>query len=77
MQYANTHSLPLLVKNSGHGFTKTLEESIRPEQNGIQLSLKGLDNFRVDTKKNTVTVGGGVKNWQVADAVFAAKKRTC
>lgn len=69
------NKIVFMIRNSGHGFTKTLDESFRGD--GLQLSLAKMNKITVDSKKNTITVQGGVKNWQVIDALWKAKKRTC
>lgn len=69
------NKIVFMIRNSGHGFTKTLDDSFRGD--GMQLSLAKMDKVTVDSKKNTITVQGGVKNWQVIDALWKVKKRTC
>lgn len=70
MKYANKKSIPILAKNGGHGWIKTLGDV----KNGIQITLAGLKDITVH--KNTATVQGGARTYMVRDALWAQKKYT-
>ncbi|TGZ78452.1 FAD-binding domain-containing protein [Ascodesmis nigricans] len=76
VNYTYMYNVPLLVRNSGHGFASSLDDTIRMDRGGIQISLRKMDGIEIDQVANTMTVEGGVKNWQVAEALAAAKKRS-
>lgn len=72
VKYATKRGIKILVRNTSHGFTKSLEA----KSGGIQISLSRLNSISVNTKTRKLTVGGGVENWQIVDALQAVNQRT-
>ncbi|KAI5778474.1 hypothetical protein EDC01DRAFT_346459 [Geopyxis carbonaria] len=73
VRFATRHRLPLLVTNTAHGFTRTIQDNVH---GGLQISVRALDSIAIDVHANTATIGGGVRNYELVEALFKAKKRT-
>jgi FAD/FMN-containing dehydrogenase len=72
VKYAAKRGIKLLVKNTSHGFTK----SVRSVVNGIQISVRQMNSINLDLEKNVATLGGGVIMAEFVDALWKAGKRT-
>ncbi|KAH1897014.1 hypothetical protein KXW02_006686 [Aspergillus fumigatus] len=68
--FATRCKIPFLASSGQHGFDTELAEL----QNGMEIDLSAFRNVSVDAKKNTLTVGGGVRFMDVFDPVFNAGK---
>jgi FAD/FMN-containing dehydrogenase len=72
VNYAAKRGIKLLVKNTSHGFAK----SVRSVVNGIQISVQQMNNISLDLENNVATLGGGVIVAEFIDALWKAGKRT-
>lgn len=72
MKYAAQRKIKLLIRNTSHGFTETVESVV----NGIQISIRALNSVKIDASKNTAIVGGGVMVAEFIDALWKAGKRS-
>lgn len=72
VRYATKRGLRILIRNTSHGFTKTLELM----DGGIQISLARMKRLSLDVEGHRLTVGGGVENWQIVDELYAVNQRT-
>ncbi|KAF8247119.1 FAD-binding domain-containing protein [Wilcoxina mikolae CBS 423.85] len=72
VKYAAQRQIKLLIRNTSHGFTETVESVV----NGIQISIRALNSVKIDASKNTATVGGGVMVAEFIDALWKAGKRS-
>lgn len=70
MRFARKYNIPFLATGGGHGYTWSLSKI----QNGIQLDLGNFKKIEVDTKENTMTVGGAVVLGDVTAALEAVNR---
>lgn len=68
MNYANTLGLPFLAVNRGHGSTETLGKL----KNGIEISVRTLDEIRISPDGTSAFMQGGVYGDQVISSLWDA-----
>lgn len=68
MKYANTHGLPFLAVNRGHGSTKTLGIL----KHGIEIRIRTLDEIRISPGGASAFMQGGVYGDQVISTLWDA-----
>ncbi|KAJ5273272.1 hypothetical protein N7478_008397 [Penicillium angulare] len=72
IKYANTHSLPFLAVNGGHGAISSLEAV----NNGIQIWLNQLNSISIAKDGSTATIGGGAPSKHITETLWAENKQT-
>ncbi|KAF7520829.1 hypothetical protein PCG10_008755 [Penicillium crustosum] len=66
VKFANSHGIPFLAVNRGHGSTKTLGRL----KNGIEISMAQLTDIEIADDEASAFFGGGVWDGQVIDALW-------
>lgn len=66
VKIAAQHQIPFSVTSGGGGVTTTLSKL----QDGLAINLVNFQSVSLDTKQNTLTVGGGVVFSQIIDVLF-------
>ncbi|KAI5845571.1 hypothetical protein DFP73DRAFT_395574 [Morchella snyderi] len=72
IKYANSHSREILAGNRRHAWSRTLSRT----RNAIMIDISTLKNITINTKANTITVGGGVSVGDIMPALQAVGKET-
>lgn len=70
VKFARKYNIDFLAISRGHGTTKTLSTV----KNGIQINLRQLQEITVAADGKTATLGGGVYNDNVVNALHAKGK---
>ena len=70
VKFARKHNLDFLAVNRGHGTTRALGTV----KKGIQINLRQLKNITIAQDGNSATLGGGVYNDEIVNALDAVGK---
>ncbi|ROW13666.1 hypothetical protein VPNG_04638 [Cytospora leucostoma] len=68
VKLATKHGIHFLATAGRHGYSTVFGKL----QNGLAMDLRQLNSIKLDTRAETVTVGGGVTNAEVLDPLFEA-----
>ncbi|KAL2837840.1 hypothetical protein BJY01DRAFT_237701 [Aspergillus pseudoustus] len=72
VRFANSHKIPFLAVNDGHGDISSLGRM----QDGIQIWLRNLNSIEISEDGRTATVGGGVRSFELMQTLFEKGKQT-
>jgi len=70
VNYASKNNVPFLATGGGHGYTNTLSAL----QNGLDLDMGKFSTIEIDSRANTMKIGGAVRGTSVIAALQKAGK---